>query len=487
MILPDYDVALKLAECLYIIDQKTGQLLPFVLNEEQRVVLQALCENDRVIVLKGRQVGCSTVGAFFCLLLCTINPGLPAGIIADTMDNAEGILKKIRDWLEQLNIPLKKDNVRSIELANGATVLALTANSKAVGTKEAKAGQSRSFGYIHSSEHAYWNDGGATWSRLTAGALSKSIHLIESTGTFGEDNDFTGKWYNGEGFKKIFIGVELHSNYQLPENTISDDTWHYLRETYRFTNRATAAWWYVKLTTDFSNDVNRMLREYPVVPEHAFVYSDKDRHIKKYIETSIVVKGDWNYYPAYKSIKEPLIVGVDVAFGVGGDASAIAIIGHKTGKIHATYRDSNIEIPDLIKLIRNVIWEYEPLVTIIESNGLGGKVCQYLSGHNIIRHHSAEDEKAFRRSRLKGDIELGEIVVGGHLIQEILSSTVNEKRKPVKYEGMDDLLSALSFAREYRYRNPYKEPPPDLDPTIFNVRKDIFSKKKKNNPRYRHA
>ena len=51
---------------LKVFDKEQQQLLPFVLNDEQEILLDALLNHNRIVVCKARQIGCSTlIRAYF--------------------------------------------------------------------------------------------------------------------------------------------------------------------------------------------------------------------------------------------------------------------------------------------------------------------------------------------------------------------------------------------------------------------------------------
>ena len=99
---PSEKRALKLAAQLSVLNQKSGAMEPFHLNRAQRRVLFAALGTRRLVVGKGRQVGCSTVLAFLMLLLCIMNPGLPCCIVADDQAKADGLLRLIKAWARDL-------------------------------------------------------------------------------------------------------------------------------------------------------------------------------------------------------------------------------------------------------------------------------------------------------------------------------------------------------------------------------------------------
>jgi hypothetical protein len=478
--LPSYENALKLASTLLILNQSSARMERWVLTSGQKEILRKALKAKRLCLLKARQVGGSTICAFFVLLVALLNPGLPCAIVADQQNKADGILGKIRSWCEQLGIKLTVKNVRTITLFNGSSIDALSAVNHAV-DGESKVGRSKSYGVIHASEQSYWAHAHAVWASLTSTGLNNAVYLNESTGAPGDaqTNLFRATW-EGDGWDKHFVSLEDHENYRSEPSSISEEQWRELQQEHKFKNRASAAWWWHKLNTDIRDEM-RMMREYPVTEDDCFVFAE-GRHITRWDPVAVAREGDWNVYP--KTEKEDVIIGVDTASGLGLDASAIAIIGHKTGKIHRTYRSAKIEIPAFIELVKQTVKTFKPISTVIESAGVGMVVWQSLaaipeahtvnqkSGNNAVNSGELHE----RRALLKYAIETAEIPIGGHLIEEVNSSSVDRHGK---FTGADDVISALSFARKWRQNNPYRAPVQPLDPRTHYLLKDRLAAKKR--------
>jgi len=463
--LPSYLECVAFARGLKILDQSTGTLSPFSLNGEQRDVLKAMCGSKRVVVLKGRQIGCSTVVAFYLTLVAIQNPGLPLCIVADDHGKAKGLLRRVRGWLKQGGFDLVVDNKESITLENGATIDALTAISPAE-DGESRTGRSTSYGYIHATEMAFWRNARAVWAALTSTMLSTALLVVESTGVPG-DGLFRTIFDDADkdGWVPLFFGVEQHAAYRAASADIDDETWEALRDAYGFQRRDSAAWWTRKLWRDFKGDARSMLREYPVLPEHSFTFRE-GLHITAYAEATVRVDDDWCWYVEPEAIDEPVILGVDTSEGLGLDASAIGVVGHRTGRVLATWRSSSTQITDFIARVRATIVKLKPVACIVEKNGVGAVVYQSLETTRGVEAHtsgSPKGEVKKRRDDLRDAIVCGEMPIGGHLLDEAKSSTVKARTSPdgvvrSVFVGRDDALSAVSFARAWRDGHPMRAP-----------------------------
>lgn len=508
--LPSFVKLLRLARKLTVLDQATMRYVPFVLNQEQRFLLKTLLTHDRVRTGKGRQIGSSTVHALVLFGALLGNPGLPTCICADSWDNSEGIVAKIAHWArDDLGLKPATDNVRKLELAHGASVVARTAlqpsGAGEDGNKESRTGRSKSFGIVMGTERSFWRNAKAVWAALTSASPLRVWD--ESTGApgdgaFRESFDVPGEMEDG--WKRVFIGVEAHEHYRADPDSIDDATWEELRKKYGFTRRDSAAWWWRKLRGDFAGDVQRMLREFPVVPEHMFAFKE-GQHITRWREVDVVVEGDWNFYRRvtrevyvdddgkeieFDGFGEPVVLGVDTAHGLGGkaDASALGLVGQRTGRVLATFRSNKITIPSFQRLIDAVVERFRPVAIVVESNGPGAAVWQ----HCMLKHAGAveqwsgagDGEVWERRDQLRDAIETGELPIGGHLVLEAGSSNVlrrvgpDGRVRPV-FVGMDDVLSAVSFARKWIGENPVEADAAEPDREVYEVSRRLVAKRAK--------
>jgi hypothetical protein len=491
--LPTYDIAVNLASQCTILNQTSMRYEPFVLNEEQRRLLKQDLEADRSAAVKPRQIGASTERVWLMTLIAMMNAGLPQLIIADEQKNAEKLLTKANHWLSSPlgagglagawlkdgavgSFPSCDGNVRTLTLSNGAFIEAKTAISRSSATKESRAGRSSSYGVVYATEMAFWENAGAVWAAVT----STSPHrlLLDSTGAPGEGlfrDIVEGRDVEDGEWATSFFCVEDHASYRADPAGITDETWTRLQADYHFTNRSAAAWWWRKLWKDFRGDVFRMLREFPVLPAHPFMFA-QGQHIKVWVECAVrVVDAYWNVYGTENDEDEPVALGVDTATGVGGDASALAVVGQRTGRTKRTYKRNDITIPDFIGVVRDAIDEWHPVATVIESNGVGAGVWSEIRrypGANAVEHWSSgranrnDSELHLRRAELKGEIETGVVPVGGDLLHEVKNSVVTPR---ATFEGPDDLLSALSIVRKWIQKHPAPIISPAIDPRVTYV------------------
>lgn len=444
-----FDPLVMLAARLKVLDQRTTTLGPLALNAEQREVLRAIIDHERVLVLKGRQVGVSTVCCVVDLAFAVAHPGLSCAIVADTQQKAEGLLAKVASWAKSIGVPLTKENVRSIELANGATIDALSAVSSAE-EGESRVGRSKSYALLHLSEVGFWRDDRSVFAALLSTALPGARVVVESTASAAE-NLLRELWRSTDnGWHKVFLSLERHEVYTRDAGDITDEQWQALQVGHGFTSRPHAAWWWHKVTTDFGGDLHRALREYPVRPDDCWSFAE-GRWIVSYTSAVVRSAAEWTYYREHDPL-DPAIFGVDTGGGLGADASAIAIVGQRSRRIYATFTSTTTTLPEFIAIIRAADAQWGPVAVAVESNGIGQGVYQELRDRStlpVTEQKSSAGEKHLRLTRLKLAIESGAMPVGPEVVAELASSRISRPTGPrgaPLYEGRDDLLNALSFA-----------------------------------------
>ena len=112
-------------------DSKGGIPVPFLLWPTQKVALRDIETNDRVIVLKARQLGLSWLTLAYILWLTTCNEGQTALILNRGLRESVELLERIKFMIKRLPPELRpqvvKESHEQIQLANGGRIYSLTA------------------------------------------------------------------------------------------------------------------------------------------------------------------------------------------------------------------------------------------------------------------------------------------------------------------------------------------------------------------------
>jgi len=112
---------------LYIVTDKSGRRVPFVMNTAQQTLFDDM--HNQNVILKARQRGFTTFIQLLMLDSCLFNADIRAGTIAHTMADAQVIFRdKIRfpydnlpDGIKNL-VPAQNDNATELLLANNSSV-----------------------------------------------------------------------------------------------------------------------------------------------------------------------------------------------------------------------------------------------------------------------------------------------------------------------------------------------------------------------------
>lgn len=197
---------LAFVESLKIEDKDTGGLVGFRLWPAQKRMLRGMVANDRLILLKARQLGASWLALAYMLYLATFEPGQLFLVARQSLEESGEAIHRLRvlndSMPERWRQPATTDNVFSLGLANGSRIRALS-SSKAIG-------RGLSARYVIADELAFWTDPETQLAALEPGA--HRLHVI-STGN-GPYDFFHSLWLkslSGEGrWRSEFYSWSAH-------------------------------------------------------------------------------------------------------------------------------------------------------------------------------------------------------------------------------------------------------------------------------------
>lgn len=283
-------------KCLKI-KTKSGELLPFTLNEAQRkfaeIVLSGIQSGKpvRVIILKARQMGFSTVTEAIIYYLSSLQEAKNAFIVAQDSAASENLYDMFRLYYE--NIPesikpmRKRNNARRLTFENPSVKEAERQKNPGLKSKITVASaenkvlaRSETIHYLHASELAFW-PGSKKKKHLTAlfAALSKepgTIGVIESTANGMED--FKQMWDAAEkgenDYTPLFFPWFAMPTYRMPvpdEFELTPEEAE-LKERFDLDDEQ-LQWRRFTIRNDCNGDVRQFRQEYPSVPEEAFLLS----------------------------------------------------------------------------------------------------------------------------------------------------------------------------------------------------------------------
>lgn len=152
------------------IRKKSGSIVPFVWNRPQRRLAKLILGHwhngsaVKVIVLKARQWGCTTLIASFMVWVTTQNAAKTGQVLAQDDDSTGSILEIYEIMFEGLSDLVKPSVDRSnrklgLFFTNRSAIRVKTAGTKATSKK---VGRSKTNQINHNSEVAFWEDPGET-------------------------------------------------------------------------------------------------------------------------------------------------------------------------------------------------------------------------------------------------------------------------------------------------------------------------------------
>lgn len=365
------------------IKNKRAEIVPFVLHKYQVRLWELMQKQEkagqpvRVIVLKSRQLGFSTMMQAYLLWRTITNPYSGCLTVAHDDKSSAQLFSKIEFAYENLPKALyqeleqvKNTAIRGKKLTFGKGLDSEfhvdTAGNKNVG-------RSMTFQRCHLSEVAFWDDIEKTMYGLMA-ALGKrpgTECVLESTAN-GLGTYHYNLWKranSGESmWAPFFCGWSEDSDCSMPapEDFKATSEERHLARKYKLSNDQ-LYWRRITIEDECGGDVDLFRQEYPIEPDEAFIVSGNPYFGPKVIEKAMknikppvnwgdvelvngsprIVRGrDEGVEPERASwwiwkTPEPehaYVIGADVAGGTGKDYSSAHILDLTTEEYVATYR-----------------------------------------------------------------------------------------------------------------------------------------------------
>lgn len=374
-------------KCLKI-RTKSGAIEPFVINEAQNYLHQ-IAETQlkdkgfvRIIVLKGRQQGCSTYieGRFYHKV--SHHFGRRAFILAHEESATANLFEMAKRYHEHCPIVVKPSTKTSnaqellFDKLEGGYKLG-TAGNKAVG-------RSSTIQYLHCSEAAFYQHADEhAKGILQAVPTEKGTEIFVESTANGVGNWFHQLWQMAETGESDFIPVFIPWFWQkeytrtVPDDFIPDEEEIKLINSYRL-SAGQVVWRRAKirdLTVSGADGVKAFKQEYPCNAIEAFQLTGDD----SYIDPELVMT-------ARKNMAEPygaLVLGVDPA-RYGDDRTSIAWRrGRVVSKVMSHTKKNTMEVAGIV---HSIIESDKPKFVFVDVGGLGAGVVDRLHelGHDKV-------------------------------------------------------------------------------------------------------
>ena len=509
-------IAMDYIENCLKIKTKSGTVVPFRLNDAQRK-LYAVAKRQqdagkpvRLIILKARQLGFSTLTEGLIFHACATRKNVNALIVAHREDATANLFRMSKLFYDELPAPVKP-----MLRASNAQELVFENPSKLRSEREARPGlrsrircataggrgigRSDTLQCVHLSEYAFWPDGADGKASTLAGILQAvpslpgTMVVIESTANGFED--FKERWdaaVAGENdFEPVFFAWFENPDYSMP--VVPGTEWtpeeRDLKAAYRLTDEQ-LQWRRWCIANNCGGSLDMFRQEYPASPGEAFLHSGTGVFDNEQIVLRLerlpspagrgeFTDGEWTESETgaitlYELPEEgvPYVLGGDTA-GEGSDYFTAIVIDNVTGRIAAKLRQKYSE-PEYVRQIYALGRFYNDALVAIETNFSTYPVMK-LQEMEYPNQFSREREDTYtrqmkksygfrtdRQSRPRAIANLVEVFsshpewfTDRELLEEMLTFCYNEDHRPEALAGKhDDLVmgAAITYAVRHQQR-----------------------------------
>lgn len=509
-------IAMDYIESCLKIKTKSGTVVPFRLNDAQRK-LYAVAKRQqdagkpvRLIILKARQLGFSTLTEGLIFHACATRKNVNALIVAHREDATANLFRMSKLFYDELPAPVKP-----MLRASNAQELVFENPSKLRSEREARPGlrsrircataggrgigRSDTLQCVHLSEYAFWPDGADGKASTLAGILQAvpslpgTMVVIESTANGFED--FKERWdaaVAGENdFEPVFFAWFENPDYSMP--VVPGTEWtpeeRDLKAAYQLTDEQ-LQWRRWCIANNCGGSLDMFRQEYPASPGEAFLHSGTGVFDNEQIVLRLerlpspagrgeFTDGEWTESETgaitlYELPEEgvPYVLGGDTA-GEGSDYFTAIVIDNVSGRIVAKLRQKYSE-PEYVRQIYALGRFYNDALVAIETNFSTYPVMK-LQEMEYPNQYSREREDTYtrqmkksygfrtdRQSRPRAIANLVEVFsshpewfTDRELLEEMLTFCYNEDHRPEALAGKhDDLVmgAAITYAARHQQR-----------------------------------
>tara|TARA_R110000822_G_scaffold5031_5_gene21791 strand:+ start:10391 stop:12025 length:1635 start_codon:yes stop_codon:yes gene_type:complete len=329
-------------------------LIPILLYDYQKEIIEKLTNNRRVTVVTSRQAGKTTTAAAIILHYILFNEHKTVALLANKGDAAREILDRIKlayeslpQWMQQGVVEWNKG---SIELENGCKVLAAATSSSAI--------RGKSISLLYIDEAAFVEN----WDEFFA-SVFPTISSGETTKIL-----FTSTPNGLNHFYKTCMGAKEGTNgYQYVEVP-----WQQVP--------GRGAEWQKETLGAMDFDLEKFAQEFECAFQGSSGTLISGACLKTLLSIAPIGESDGlkQYFRSEKDNKYVIIA--DVSRGKGLDYSAFQVIDTTTMPYQqvCTFRNNMITPLDYAGVIHNVSKMYNSAVILVEINDVGAQVVDSL-------------------------------------------------------------------------------------------------------------
>jgi hypothetical protein len=436
-----HDPVFWIEACLRI-RSRTGELIPFKLNQFQRqlvgAVMESLAADGRAffVILKGRQLGISTVCRGLMLWRALHRQGQQCTVVAHEQGLVRQNISMMRNMLEwplALGYP-KPDVISESRISWRKTGCAILPRVPA-GKSE---GRGMAVNFVHATEVDFYDTLAAgTWERFLGGILPAmpkkgSIFIVESTcqGRKSLYDLYLSTQQPQSEWKHLFFPWWKESQYVSDVQQDITEREKDLQFKYQLSDAQMNFW------AGFARQCGTLtaLREYPFCIDDAFAVAGSKSLMTATLVEQAMARHLW---PLQDS--EPVILGVDPSRL--RDATGIAL---RQGKnmIEVSEIPPLGDAYELASVVKDYIRNYRASVVNVDSGGMGSAFIDILQRVTRLQVNAvdfgskAQEDKKFYNKRAemydnlrKWLAEGGRLPANMHLSNELLSIEIDDRKE----------------------------------------------------------
>ena len=335
-----------------LIQHPTKGKIPFKLYPYQEELTNDMQENDRVIILKSRQLGISTLSAGYSLWTMLFQSDKNILVVAIDQNTSKNLVTKVSVMFENLpswlRLKTTEKNKLSLRLTNGSQIKAVASS----GTS----GRSEALSLVIIDEAAFVDNAEELWASLQQTLSTGGRGVILSTPN-GTGNFFHKTWVASEEGRNQFYTKRLP--WQVHPDR--DQEWRD-RQDVELGLRLAAQ----ECDCDFSTSGNTVVH-----PEMLSFYREtymQEPLEKRGFDSNLWVWEIPNYTKDY-------VVVADVARGDGADYSAFHVFDIETATQVAEYK-GQVTTKDYGNMLVSIATEYNDALLVIENGNIGWATIQ---------------------------------------------------------------------------------------------------------------
>ncbi len=354
--------------------------------QEQIDIINALHSNQRIAIIKSRQLGISTIiRAYAFHQAYTSNIYLNSAVISNKARSAMTLLDIDRRFYANLPKGLQQNIITDKANEVGWKSGSINAFS---GSSVDDRGYTLNF--AHLSEFAYFDNASDTLASTIASVNNGKV-IVESTPNYYGDHLHKialDSMYN-DSWKVIMVPWSVFPEYskEIPKGTQLDKEEEFLMYKYGLTKEQ-VFWRRCKI--EEIKDIAKFKREYPLDLEEAYSLSEKNYFSTDTLSmiTPIPIGSDVYNEFAVPGYAHKYVVGVDPAGGTGGDYSVARVMDVTTLETVAIYASNTISISNFSEIIVKMASKYMKALVVFESNNHGAGIKQKLDSLGYFNYQA---------------------------------------------------------------------------------------------------